>query len=107
MIDWNKPIVCKAFAKPKFSFIGFTPDGCHAVVQSWQGYLYKVGLTTGKITDSHSTCDGLQVENEKEPWEKAFEEHKHRSPMHFSHVDYFKFVFELGYSWQEHQKKQC
>jgi len=106
MIDWKKPLVCNSFADPKVHFIGFTPNNCHAVVISTTGTLYKVDLNTSRIVGSNA--DGCKVENQKEPWEKAWN-HWQGQPAEqdYSVKQTFKEAFELGLKWQETQNKKC
>jgi hypothetical protein len=105
MIDWKKPLVCNSFADPKVHFIGFTPNNCHAVIMSTTGTLYKVDLNTSRIVGSNA--DGCKVENQKEPWEKAWEKYNKPSYFYKNEEDWFKEVFNLGLEWQENQNKKC
>lgn len=99
-IDWEKPLECKSFAGHTVDFIGFTPDGFDAVVQSQRGTLYKANRLTGFVVSG--TC---RIQNKKEDWEVAWELYNTPSYYYKNEEDWFKEVFELGRTWHENQKK--
>jgi hypothetical protein len=102
MIDWNKPLVCYGFANPKLHLIGFTPDGCYAVLISVTGTLYKADVNTCKLIGFNS-----KVENQKEPWEAAWKEFSSSSDFDLHPYNYGKKeCFQKGFEFGCRSKKQ-
>jgi len=102
MIDWSKPLYTTAFTGHTVYFIGFTPDGEQAVVQSSSGALYKAYRTTGQLVNSSTT-----VKNKREDWEEAWLKWNGQPvEQDYSVQQTFKEAFELGRTWDTGQNKK-
>jgi hypothetical protein len=99
MVDWSKPLEVVGWGP--MLYVGIAAGG-YAVVETTGGVLHKVDYKTGRML-SVGVGHSYTVTNAKEPWEVAFKESKVRDSFMMER-DYFKYVFELGRSWDQKKK---
>jgi hypothetical protein len=98
MVDWTKPLQCKNFNPNRVYFIGFTPDGDYAVIQTQGETLYKVDVKTEYLL-GYTTAYQYKVTNCKTPEQEAWESFSNNSDYYlhpFSPEKLFKAGFHYG-----------
>lgn len=98
MIDWNKPIECKAtnWKHLELRFVGVDPFNPEKVVICiGNGNTYKANKITGQIAGDYL------ITNKLKPWEEAFEKCFKGTSMHFDTniEEAFHEGFEAGLTY--------